>query len=368
MMSEPVVLQQYQALTALGRLETTVEGLLAGRSGIREGPCYGVPVKWAPFPDKSRRTLDTCAEHLLAAVDTSVLEPRKTLFIFCAAKGDLRGLDSPEALQSGEAPPALLATQATKVRGMLGLDFGRSLVVSNACASGTIALEVASELLCERTFDHAVLFGCDPVSRFVATGFMALGALSAGVAKPFDKARDGLTLGDGAVVAIVSRRDPQPGDIVVAGLGSSNDANHRTGPSRTGEGLHRAAAAAVADAGMDPAELGAVKCHGTATVYNDAMEAKAIHRLFGGNMPPCASLKGALGHSSGAGSLVEVLIAAECLKRRVLPPTAGYADHGVDEPVPIAGTTQTIERPAVLCLSAGFGGVNAAAVVKEWLA
>jgi 3-oxoacyl-(acyl-carrier-protein) synthase len=116
---------------------------------------------------------------------------------------------------------------------------------------------------------------------------------------------------------------------------------------------------------MEPEQIGAVKCHGTATPYNDAMEAKALHLLFGDTYPPCVSLKGALGHLSGAGSLIEICIVAECLKRRHLPPTKGYNTHGVDEPIPVSAKTQRIDIPSVLCLSAGFGGLNAAVIIQE---
>jgi 3-oxoacyl-(acyl-carrier-protein) synthase len=116
---------------------------------------------------------------------------------------------------------------------------------------------------------------------------------------------------------------------------------------------------------MSPLEIGAVKCHGTATNYNDAMEAKAIVSLFAEEVPPCFSIKGALGHTSGAGSLMELCIAAECLRRRLVPPTCGYSEQGVDEPIPVSASVQPLLQQTMLCLSAGFGGINAAVVIKE---
>lgn len=210
-----------------------------------------------------------------------------------------------------------------------------------------------------------VVFGFDGISRFVATGFHSLSALSPSGARPFDATRDGLTIGDGAAVLLLTLREPFSGDIVVAGAAGSNDANHRTGPSRTGEGLLRAARAALADAKMTPAAVGGIKCHGTATKYNDAMEAKAIFALFGEDVPPCFSVKGAIGHTSGAGSLVEICIAAECLRRRLSPPTAGFSALGVDEALPVSSSRQVLTGGSLLCLSAGFGGINAAVVLAE---
>jgi 3-oxoacyl-(acyl-carrier-protein) synthase len=365
-MKSAVILEHAAVASALGDLNQTVCGLMNAQCGIAEGPCFGVPVGCAPFCDTSYRDLRTCARALVAGLQPGRPGSAPTLLLYAAAKGDLRGMDMLIEGRGGEAlRSALLSEQASVVRAAIAADVGRTIVVSNACASGLIALEVACELLAAGEFGDAVIVGYDSLSRFVATGFRALGALSSAKARPFDRHRDGLTLGEGAAVVLLKSREPKPGDLLIAGVGSSNDANHRTGPSRTGEGLYRAAAAALAAASVEPADIGAVKCHGTATVYNDAMEAKAIARLFGDAIPPCVSFKGALGHTSGGGSLLEAVVAGECLKRRLLPPTVGYREHGVDEPIAVSASSQGITAPAILCLSAGFGGVNAAAVIRE---
>jgi 3-oxoacyl-[acyl-carrier-protein] synthase-1 len=210
-----------------------------------------------------------------------------------------------------------------------------------------------------------LVFGFDCISRFTTTGFHSLSALSETGARPFDAERDGLTLGEGAAFAVLSFKEPKKGDITVIGGGSSNDANHRTGPSRSGEGLYRAAKEAVSDADIKPDQIGVVKCHGTATDFNDAMEAKALHLLFGEKYPPSICFKGAIGHLSGVSSLVEIIITGECLKKGVLPPTVGYKKHGVDEPVKISSKSQPVKKPTALCLSAGFGGLNSAVVIRE---
>jgi len=290
-----------------------------------------------------------------------------TVFLFAAAKGDIQALDC--LIQTAapvDRPPVHLGLQASLVQRSLGLPAARAMVISNACASGSIAVETAVRLMRDGVCGRAVVFGFDTVSRFVATGFHGLGALSTAPARPCDRDRSGLSLGDGAAVAVLEWREPRAGDLVVAGAGSSNDANHRTGPSRTGEGLFRAAAACLADAASGPEPVGGVKCHGTATVYNDAMEAKALHTLFRGHpIPPVVSLKGALGHTSGGGSLLELLVAGRLLKERTLPGTVGFVNPGTDEPLPVAPTPQPLAGSSVLCLSAGFGGVNAAILLKE---
>jgi 3-oxoacyl-[acyl-carrier-protein] synthase-1 len=361
-----VVLEQAEILCGLGTLDETIADLFENECAIVAGPCYGVDVCYAPFKEASWHGLPAAAAQLASAIDPALLDNGKTVFLFCAAKGDLSPLENHCA--SGRKPDAflpLLSSQADYVRTACAIPACRTIVVSNACASGAIGVEVAVELLTAGRFENAVLFGFDSVSRFVATGFHSLAALSRLGAKPFDAQRDGLTLGEGACMAVLTCRKPFSDDVVVAGAGSSNDANHRTGPSRTGDGLLRAARAALRDANISPSAVGAVKCHGTATNYNDAMEAKAIFSLFGDEIPPCFSIKGAIGHTSGAGSLLEICVAAECLRRRRVPPTCGYSLHGVDEPVPVSASARHLSQQSMLCLSAGFGGINAAVVLAK---
>lgn len=368
-MPNPVLLSSSAICSPLGDLSHTVQALMEGICAVGERPCHGVDVPWAPMHDPSLRDLATCAATLGEQARVADSIEGRLLFVYCAAKGDLRSLDLQSAgMDPGGVPSPLLETQAAIVADALGIRPDRTMVISNACASGAIALEAALDLLRAEAFDSAVLIGFDTVSRFVASGFFALGAVSPDTARPFDARRNGLSLGEGAAVAVLTRNDPSDGAIEVAGAGSSNDANHRTGPSRDGDGLYRAAAMALRNAGLAPGDIGGVKCHGTATLYNDAMEAKALTTLFGSDYPPCVSLKGAIGHTSGGGSLLEAIVGAECLKLGSLPPTVGYAEHGVDEPVPVSAQTQELRSPALLCLSAGFGGVNAAAVLRKAVA
>jgi 3-oxoacyl-[acyl-carrier-protein] synthase-1 len=286
-----------------------------------------------------------------------------TVFIYCAAKGDIRTIDN--GVSAHDYPSPLLSLQAQQITKIVGIKPARTISISNACASGAAGVEIAKEFLEQGMFSSAILFGFDSISEFVATGFNALGALSPERALPFDSARNGLTLGEGVALAIFHADPKRRCDAVVVGAGSSNDANHRTGPSRTGDGLYRAIVSATKDAGDQQYAIGAVKCHGTATPYNDAMEAKAIKSFFSDNIPPCFSLKGALGHTSGGGSLMELLLSVHLLKKRIAPPTAGFTNLGVEEPVPVSSSCQKISGDSMLCLSAGFGGLNSAVIIKE---
>ena len=365
MPEESIVLEQCEIISPLGNISETVADLIDGTSAIVPGPCFNVPVSCAPFQDERCRRLNFAASLLRQAIDLKELDALNTVFIFCCAKGDIGALEDRGMDRNQSFLPPLPGAQARHVQNMLLPGCPRTITVSNACASGAIGVETAKDLLESGAFTHAVVFGFDSISRFVVTGFSSLGALSPKGARPFDESRDGLTIGEGACVALLTRRAPFTGDVCIDGGGSSNDANHRTGPSRTGDGLLRAARAALIDATIAPSEIGAIKCHGTATAYNDAMEAKALTQLFDNNIPVCCSVKGAIGHTSGAGSLLEIILAAEFLKRHVLPPTAGFSSLGVDENVPVSSEPQAFDQNALLCLSAGFGGINAAVVLRE---
>lgn len=361
-----VVIEQSEIISPLGNLAETTNDLIEGAKAVIPGPFFDVPAAYAPFTNKEFRDLHYCVSWLASRIDLSSIDPGSTVFIYGSAKGDMRALQ--EKIFNGTVSARfspLLDLQAKAACKILNFNPSRRVAVSNACASGAVCIETALELLKTERYTHAVVFGFDFLLRFTATGFFSLGALSETGARPFDARRNGLTMGEGAGMAVLSYRDPFEADSIVSGAGSSNDANHRTGPSRTGEGLFRAMQACLADAHMSPESIGAVKCHGTATIFNDAMEAKALYSLFGDRCPPCSSFKGAIGHLSGASSLIEILISAECIKRRNLPPTIGYEKHGVDEPVTVSSKPQPIKIPTVLCLAAGFSGLNTAVIVKE---
>lgn len=365
-MNKAVIISQQEVISPFGTLEETINALIDGRSAIKDAPCLDVPVPYAPFEDVRFRSLDYSASFLKSKVDLSNLEG-PVIFIYCAAKGEISPLERSTSTENPEISKALLATQAKHLVSVLKINPTRIAVISTACVSGASAVEYAKEILERGYFSSAVIFGFDIISSFVTNGFFSLGALASSGARPFDKTRNGLLIGESAAIAVLKYKTPENGDYCVCGTGSSNDANHRTGPSRTGDGLYRAALDALSESGLNLLDIQAIKCHGTGTVYNDAMEAKAIYSIFrDSKIPPCYSLKGALGHSSGAGSLTEILIASQMMKRRIVPPTAGYTEHGVDEAIPVVRSAKRVNAGSVLCLSAGFGGFNAAVVIREY--
>ncbi|MFJ9694568.1 beta-ketoacyl-[acyl-carrier-protein] synthase family protein [Kitasatospora sp. NPDC101183] len=262
--------------------------------------------------------------------------------------------------------------------GEVSLDLGArgpALVVSTACASGTSALALAADLLRAGTCDLVLAGGTDsPRTPMTAVAFDRLGALSRrrhdpeGASRPFDADRDGFVLGEGAGVLVLERaeharaRGARP-YAHLAGHGSAADAHHPTAPDPDGEGLARAARAALADAGLAPYEIGHVNAHGTGTALNDPAEAAALRRVFH-RPPPVTANKSVIGHCMGAAGAIEAALTVLTLRHRLIPPTANLdrLDDGIGLDV-VAKAPRPLDAPAALTVSSGFGGHSAAVVL-----
>jgi 3-oxoacyl-[acyl-carrier-protein] synthase II len=239
-----------------------------------------------------------------------------------------------------------------------------------ACAASTIALGLGLRWLERGACDLVLAGGYDGTSVFVAAGFEVLRATTASRPRPFRVGRDGMSLGEGAAVVALVRGDETRGARVlarVAGFGASNDAVHITAPDRTGAGLARAAAAAIADAGLDAARIDLVSAHATATPFNDAMESRALAAVLAGAAPPVVHpFKAQIGHTLGAAGVLEALAAADALATGVAPAAAGGEDGApidADAPALLLDRAEPRELRAALKLSAAFGGTNAALVL-----
>jgi 3-oxoacyl-(acyl-carrier-protein) synthase len=238
-----------------------------------------------------------------------------------------------------------------------------------ACASGTHAVALAAEWIRTGEADVVLAGGTDLLCRFVVAGFNALRA-TAEEAKPFDVARRGLVLGEGAAVLVVeaeghARRRGAFVRARIAGTGAAADATHMTAPDREGRGAARAMSAALADAGLDPGAVDFVSAHGTGTVFNDAMEAMAIARVFGPRAVPVDSIKGAVGHALGAAGALEAVVCLEAMRTGFLPPTAGLTsvDPACDALDLVLGDARRHATRVAVSTSSGFAGANAAIVL-----
>jgi 3-oxoacyl-[acyl-carrier-protein] synthase II len=248
---------------------------------------------------------------------------------------------------------------------------GTVTVVSVACASGNAAIGAALELVRSGRAERVIAGGVDALSDFVAAGFASLKALDPEPCRPFDRARKGLNLGEGACFLVIEEEGAARarGARVRArldGYGAAADANHMTGPDRNGAGAARAMAAALADAGANAEAIDYVSAHGTATLFNDAMEAKALATVFGERAArvPVSSIKGAIGHTLGAAGALEALLCVRTLETGLVAPTVGLGEQDPEIGLDVVTAAREVRARRVLSTSSGFGGVNAAIVLS----
>jgi 3-oxoacyl-[acyl-carrier-protein] synthase-1 len=254
-----------------------------------------------------------------------------------------------------------------KMADVIGSFFGfvnRPLVISNACISGVLALSTAARMIEAGRYDHVVVAGGDILSEFVISGFLSFQALSPDPCKPFDIARNGLSLGEGCGTVLLSSEFKKSTSITVSGSSVTNDANHISGPSRTGEELAMAIGKALKEAGMNPDEVSYVSAHGTATLYNDEMESKALE-IAGLQNTPVNSFKGYWGHTLGAAGVIESIATLRSMVNNYLFRSAGFNEPGL--PVLLNVIRENVQIPVQNCLkiASGFGGCNAAIVFRK---
>ena len=240
----------------------------------------------------------------------------------------------------------------------------RPIVISNACISGVSAFVVARELLQSSKAKHVIVAGGDALSEFITAGFASFKSISTQPCRPYDAQRDGLTLGEaaGAVLLTTDEALTDEAKIRLAGGAISNDANHISGPSRTGDGLYYAIANAMREAGVTKEDVGFVNTHGTATRYNDEMESKAVAWAELTDKP-LNSLKGYIGHTLGASGVVEAIISAEELKAGYIFGTKGFTSSDTPHTLTLSNREQAISGRCCVKSASGFGGCNAAIVL-----
>jgi 3-oxoacyl-[acyl-carrier-protein] synthase II len=275
-----------------------------------------------------------------------------------------------ELFQSAEAAPRWAWSGPAQ---SLARAFGANGPVqtpSVACASGNVALGSALDLVTSGRADLVLAGGVDALHDFVVHGFGALKAADPEPCRPFDKSRRGLNLGEGAAFLVIesephARARGARIRAFLDGYGVSADAVHMTGPDREGRGAARAMAAALAQAQLQPSEIQYVSAHGTATPFNDLMEAKALALVFGAHIPPVNSIKSAVGHTLGAAGALEALLCVRTLETGLITPTPGLSEQDPEIALDVVrGQARSVEARAVLSTSSGFGGTNAAIVLR----
>jgi 3-oxoacyl-[acyl-carrier-protein] synthase-1 len=304
----------------------------------------------SPFEQLSLFSARQALNELRDEIDLS-----QTAFILSTTKGNIEwlGQESDERIA--------LSTSAEIVANELGI--AAYELISHACVSGVVAIMHAQRLLQSGKYKHAIVTGCDRFSRFVLSGFQSFQAIADEPCRPFDAARKGINLGEAAATIILSTEAELPLAQVLAGS-TSNDANHISGPSRTGEELALAINRALQGSGLAASKIDMISAHGTATLYNDEMESKAF-AVSGLLQSPVHSFKGYIGHTLGAAGVVETAMLIEALQRQQLIPSAGYSENGVSEQLNVTTGMQAGELKIVLKTASGFGGCNAALVVAK---
>lgn len=241
-----------------------------------------------------------------------------------------------------------------------------TIVLSNACVSGVLAISVAKRFIAEGKYEHVFITSGDLVSRFILSGFHSFQALASAPCKPYDKHRTGINLGEVAASALVtsSTKNLPQETVAILGDATCNDANHISGPSRTGEGLFRSVETALAEANISAHQIDYISAHGTATPFNDEMEAIAFNRL-GMQHVPLNSLKGYFGHTLGASGLLETIVAMHAMSRKMLFSSKGFSDLGVSKNINVIAKNTPAELRVFLKTGSGFGGCNTAILFEK---
>lgn len=282
---------------------------------------------------------------------------QRVLLILSTTKGNIECLNS-------DFESSYLWKMADKVADYFGC-INRPLVVSNACISGVAAIVIGSRLIGQGSYDSVYVLGVDVVSEFVVSGFNSFKSISPTVCRPYDASRDGLTIGEGcAALLLTNDRDLADSKIIIAGGAISDDANHISGPSRSGDGLFYAIDAAMKQAGVEASELGFVNAHGTGTPFNDEMESKAL-AMAGLTDVACNSLKPYIGHTLGASGVIETILAVEQLASNYVFGVKGYAVPGTPFELNVSAEHREMEVCHCLKTASGFGGTNAALVLSK---
>ena len=243
-----------------------------------------------------------------------------------------------------------------------------AVTISNACISGLSALLTAQNVINSGDYDHAIVTGGDLVSDFIVSGFDSFKAMSANPCKPYDKNRDGINLGEGCGTVFLSNsvdfaKVHDASYKLVSGA-QTNDANHISGPSRTGKGLVQAVQNSLDKANLNSQDIDVINAHGTATLFNDEMESIAFNTL-GLSNKPLNSLKGYLGHTLGASGIIESILSAYQLKNQKLIATRGYDEVGTSKELAVIQENgATVNANTLLKTISGFGGTNAAIILQ----
>lgn len=343
-------------------LDGNWKALLRGESGIHQQDVGSIKdVYVAKITNLITQQGFSFLESMLYSVLKPVLEGKtihaRTGFILSSTKGNI------DLLAQGNTKEVELSVLADKLTTYFGFTT-KPIVVSHACVSGVLAVSVAKRLIQVGQFDDVVVVAGDCISEFVLSGFQSFQAMSSEPCKPFDAQRNGVSLGEASAAVFVTKSDDSAVAEIV-GEASINDANHISGPSRTGEGLFKSIKSALKEAQIGAKDVDFISAHGTATLYNDEMEAVAFDRL-GMNNIDLHSLKGYYGHTLGAAGLLELVVAIKSMCESTIIPSKGFDVLGTSKHIQVAYQLENKAIRYLLKTASGFGGSNTAMLVKKY--
>ena len=357
--------------------ETVVENISKGKSGLEKFDDASILPE--PFcasmisseviksefnkignPSKYTKLEQMLILSLKKVVDaTDIQLNEKVGLIISTTKGNIDVLEKQSNFPESRA---YLSELGKTIQNFFGFK-NEAIVLSNACVSGVLAISVAKSFISEGKYDHVFITSGDLVTKFILSGFNSFQALSAEPCKPYDKNRSGINLGEVAASVLITSEEKNLSKEAVAILGDAtcNDANHISGPSRTGEGLFRSVKSALKEANLGASQIDYISAHGTATPFNDEMEAIAFNRLGMENVP-LNSLKGYFGHTLGASGLLETIVGMHFMKKNILFSSKGFSDLGVSKKITIIKNNTPKNLQIFLKTASGFGGCNTAVI------
>ena len=352
------------------RLKNGISGIQQHNNNIADHPVYASLFNDETFPLAEPANTCTKFERLvIASVEDALsltgidVKDNKTVLILSSAKGNISLLESEDF--NDDLKERISLSHSAKIIADHFKFANKPLIVSHACISGVLALTTALRLLRSGLYENAIVTGADIITKFIFSGFESFQAISNEPCKPFDADRKGITLGEAAGTMILSaNKEYSKTGIKLSGGSVNNDANHISGPSRTGQELYNAIDMALKEADTTAADIDFISAHGTATMYNDEMEAKAFD-LAGMNETPVNSLKSYYGHTLGAAGIIESVMSVHSLNENIILPTLGFSKHGVSKKLHICSALEKGTYTSFLKTASGFGGCNAAVVFRK---
>jgi len=376
-MRKEVYITDYNCVTPLGfDVSSNWNALLEGKSGValhkiieNQEPFYASMIDSEKLNEEFNKDFDNQNFTRLEKMFLLSLKPLvekhqisdETAFILSTTKGNISLLKNQKTLPEG----VFLSSLAQKIADFFGFKT-KPIVVSNACVSGVMAIAVAKNMIQAGKYKDAFVIAGDEISEFVISGFNSFQAIGTEICKPYDKNRDGINIGEATAAVYITLERNQNGKFSFKVLGDSaiNDANHISGPSRTGDGLFASIKNAMTEANIQTEKIDFISAHGTATIYNDEMEAIAFSRMELQNIP-LNSMKAYYGHCLGASGLLESIISMESALNNTLIPSKNFEETGTSQPLNIIKENQPAEIKYILKTASGFGGCNAAIVLEK---